>query len=98
MKPTSLLRGFYHSDDGVITEILAEEKESVTFTAAFSIPDHLLDPFRANPGHLMFSQRSRIARLGVMISSEPLSESHFKDSQVIITMQIGRASCRERVS
>ena len=86
MKSNSLLRGFYHSEDGVITEIVNGNENSVTFKAMFSIPGHLLEQFKAHPEHLMFSQRSRIARLGVMISSESLAQGHFMNDQVVITM------------
>ena len=87
MKSNSLLRGFYHSEDGVITDIVYGDEKCVTFKAMFSIPGHLLEQFKAHPEHLMFSQRSRIARLGVMISSEPLAQSHFRDDQVVIDMK-----------
>lgn len=86
MKPTSLLRGFYHSEDGVITEILDADDQGMTFTATFSISKNLIDQFKAHPEHLMFSQRSRIARLGVMISNKSLAQGHFKDDQVTIKM------------
>ncbi|MFA6011757.1 MAG: LOG family protein [Desulfobacteraceae bacterium] len=86
MKPTSLLRGFYHSEDGVITEILDADDQGITFTATFSISKNLIDQFKAHPEHLMFSQRSRIARLGVMISNKSLAQGHFKDDQVTIKM------------
>ncbi len=86
MKPTSLLRGFYHSEDGVITEILDADDQGITFTATFSISKNLIDQFKSHPEHLMFSQRSRIARLGVMISNKSLAQGHFKDDQVTIKM------------
>ena len=86
MKSTSLLRGFYHSEDGVIKDILSSDDQGMTFTATFSIPRHLIGQFRTHPERLMFSQRSRIARLGVMISNEPLEQDHFKDDQVVLKM------------
>lgn len=86
MKANPLFRGFYQSDDGVITDVIQSDDQQMTFTATFTIPGNLVKQFRAHPEHLIFSERSRIARLGVMIRNEPLTKSHFKDNQVIVTM------------
>lgn len=86
MKANPLFRGFYHSNDGVITDILESDDQGMTFTATFTIPKHLVKQFRSHHEHLIFSERSRIARLGIMISNEPLEQSHFNNNQVTVNM------------
>ncbi|MBU1171259.1 MAG: LOG family protein [Proteobacteria bacterium] len=86
MKANPLFRGFFHSDDGLITDIIDADEQKMTFTATFTIPKHLVEQFRSHPEHLIFSERSRIARLGVMISNEPLEEGHFNHDQVVVQM------------
>lgn len=86
MKANPLFRGFYQSDDGAITEIIQADDRLMTFKATFTIPGNLVTQFRAHPERLIFSERSRIARLGVMIRNEPLTKSHFNDNKVTVTM------------
>ncbi|MBU0993026.1 MAG: LOG family protein [Proteobacteria bacterium] len=86
MKAHTLFRGFYQSDDGVITDIIKSDDQGITFTATFTIPSPLVKQFRSHPEHLIFSERSRIARLGIMISNEPLNQGHFTNDKVVITM------------
>ncbi|MDY6904963.1 MAG: LOG family protein [Thermodesulfobacteriota bacterium] len=86
MKANPLFRGFYESEDGVISDILESDETRITFNATFSIPESLVKQFRANPDHLIFSERSRIARLGVMIRNQPLTESDFSNNTVTVTM------------
>lgn len=87
MKANPLFRGFYQSGDGMITDVIDSDDNDMSFTATFTIPNHLIEQFRAHPEHLIFSERSRLARLGIMISSEPLNQSHFTDNHVSVAMR-----------
>ncbi len=87
MTKNRIFRGFYHSEDGIITKVMEADETSVTFQAAFAIPRHLLTQFKEHPEFLIFSERSRIARLGVMITSETPQRHGFKDDQLILTLK-----------
>ncbi len=86
MKTNTLFRGFYHSEDGIITKIIESDFHSITFTAEFPISKHHVKQFQAHPEYLFFSERSRIARLGIMITSEPPDKNNFKNNRIILTM------------
>ncbi len=68
-----LFRGVLQSKDGVITKIFDATNEEIVFQAAFKINNEFLDKFRQTPDNIIFSERSRIARLGVQIMPEQLS-------------------------
>ena len=64
-------RGFMQSADGVITRVITADDRKAVFEAEFGLSDQLADRVRHQPDDLMFSERSRIARLGIRIKSDP---------------------------
>ncbi len=64
-------RGLLQSKDGVITKVFQSNKRSITFQTAFGLSERLIYQLRKNPEHLVFSERSRIARMGIQVSCEP---------------------------
>jgi predicted Rossmann-fold nucleotide-binding protein len=66
-------RGLLQSDDGAIARVLFSNDESVVFEASFGLSANLMDRLKTQPEHILFSERSRIARLGVQISCPPVS-------------------------
>ncbi|MDD2388753.1 MAG: LOG family protein [Desulfobacterales bacterium] len=68
---SSLFRGLLQSEDGIITEVIDSNSRSITFQTAFRLTELLSDRLREQPENLIFSERSRIARLGVQINCQP---------------------------
>ena len=66
-----LFRGLLQSEDGRITKIIDANDKSITFEAAFGLSDELIDQLKNQPEYMVFSERSRIARLGIQIECEP---------------------------
>jgi len=64
-----LFRGLLQSEDGLISRVLEVNKKSITFEATFGLSDELTEQLRNQPEHIVFSERSRIARLGIQVSS-----------------------------
>ncbi|MFO8083517.1 MAG: LOG family protein [Desulfobacterales bacterium] len=70
MTDNQLYRGLLQTNDGVITEVLESGENYLIFNAFFNLSSRLVDKLEAFPEHLIFSERSRIARIGVQITSE----------------------------
>jgi len=68
-----LFRGLLQSEDGVISKVLEVNNRAITFQTTFGLGEELSDQFRNQPEHIVFSERSRIARLGMQIKCDPLS-------------------------
>ena len=66
-----LFRGLLQSADGVITKVNFANARSIEFEATFGISDELIEQLKNQPEHIVFSERSRIARLGIQIKSDP---------------------------
>ncbi|MEJ2638584.1 MAG: LOG family protein [Desulfosarcinaceae bacterium] len=66
-------RGLLQSDDGVISRVLSSNDDSVVFEASFGLSANLIERLKSQPEHILFSERSRIARLGVQITCPPVS-------------------------
>ena len=52
--------------------MLRADKGRIVFETAFGLRGPLAGLLKEQPEHLLFSERSRIARLGVQIKSEPM--------------------------
>ncbi len=73
-------RGVLQSSDGIITNIFHSTEQSLSFEAAFSLSEELkellqesesfMDSLNRHDDPFIFSERSRIARLGIQISCE----------------------------
>jgi predicted Rossmann-fold nucleotide-binding protein len=66
-----LYRGLIQSGDGIITKILDSNSRAITFQTTFGLNDQLIERLKNQSEHIVFSERSRIARLGVQIKCEP---------------------------
>jgi len=63
-------RGFLQSSDGLIAKVLDSNKHSITFLTSFPLSGEMAERFRDQPEHIVFSERSRIARLGMEMTCE----------------------------
>ena len=68
-----IYRGLLQSDDGVITKVVNANSRTINFQTTFGLNDQLSVHLKNQPEHIVFSERSRIARLGVQIKCEPPS-------------------------
>ena len=80
------LRGLLQSEDGVISRILEVNSRSMTFEAAFGLSGQLVERLKNQPEHILFSERSRIARLGVQIKCAPPAADTLRDDIVTLTL------------
>ena len=80
------LRGFIQSEDGVISRVLEINSQSMTFEATFEISEQLADRLKNQPEHILFSERSRIARLGVQIKCAPPTADNLQNNIVSLTL------------
>ncbi len=81
-----LFRGLLQSKDGLITQVLAAQTDVIRFQASFALSDPLVERLKHQPEHLVFSERSRIARLGVQIKCEPPSADTLEAGAVTLTL------------
>jgi predicted Rossmann-fold nucleotide-binding protein len=79
-------RGLLQSDDGTITRVLRADAGRIVFETAFGLRGPLAGLLQDQPEHLLFSERSRIARLGVQIESAPVREAVVKDGRALLTL------------
>ncbi|MCP3952312.1 MAG: hypothetical protein GY697_08870 [Desulfobacterales bacterium] len=80
-------RGLLQSNDGVIVRLLDNGKETIRFQTAFGLSPHMIRRLKTQPEHLVFSERSRIARLGIQISCEPPTVDSLDGEQLLLTQQ-----------
>ena len=97
IRDASCLRGMLQSDDGVISKVLSRNGHCITFETSFGFSAAMVQRLKGQPEHIVFSERSRIARLGVRITNAPPTLERLHGDRLVITQKIGRASCRERV-
>lgn len=79
-------RGLLQSDDGTITRVLRADRGRIVFETAFGLRGPLATLIREQPEHLLFSERSRIARLGVQIESAPVGEAVLEGGRALLTL------------
>jgi predicted Rossmann-fold nucleotide-binding protein len=80
-------RGLLQSNDGVITRVLENGPDTIRFRTAFGLSPHMIRRLKIQPEHIVFSERSRIARLGIQISCEQPSVDNLEDEQLILTQE-----------
>ncbi len=80
-------RGLLQSEDGVITRVLKASRRKIVFETSFGLRRPIAELLRDQPGYILFSERSRIARLGVQIESMPISEARLCNGQAILTLE-----------
>ncbi len=80
MQINELFRGLLQSSDGTISRILKVEPDQIRFETTFWLNEALVDILKNQSEHILFSQRSRIARLGLQMDCEkPVAEKLEKD-------------------
>ena len=80
-------RGLLQSEDGVITRVLKAGRRKIVFETAFGLRGPLAGLLKEQPEHLLFSERSRIARLGVQIESAPAVEARAVNGRAVLTLE-----------
>ena len=81
-----LFRGLLQSEDGLISRVLDVNKQSITFEATFGVSDELIEQLQNQPEHIVFSERSRIARLGIQINGAPPSADSLAAGKITLTL------------
>ena len=81
-----IYRGLLQSDDGIITKVLNANSRVITFQTTFGLNDQLVEHLKSQSEHIVFSERSRIARLGVQIKSEPPSADALDGDRVTLKL------------
>ena len=81
-----IFRGLLQSDDGIIAHIVDSGPETMTFETTFGLTDPLIDRLKHQPEHIVFSERSRIARLGVQIKSAAASDDALSGDTITLTL------------
>ena len=80
-----LFRGLLQSEDGVISRILDVSPRSITFQTTFRVNGNLVDELKNRPEHIVFSERSRIARLGIQINCDPPDADSLHGDEATLT-------------
>jgi predicted Rossmann-fold nucleotide-binding protein len=85
-KNNHLFRGLLQSEDGVISRILDVNTQSITFETRFGLSEELIDQLKTQPEHIVFSERSRIARLGIQIKCDPPSADNLTGDKITLVL------------
>ena len=86
IKDNHMFRGLLQSEDGVISRVLDVNSRSMTFETTFGLNGELIDQLKHQPEHIVFSERSRIARLGVQIKCDPPRSDSIKEGKITLTL------------
>ena len=81
-----LFRGLLQSEDGLITKVIDANDQSITFEAVFGLSDELIEQLKNQPEHIVFSERSRIARLGIQIQCDPPGIGSLEADKITLTL------------
>ena len=79
-----IYRGLIQSDDGVITKIINSNSRAITFKTTFGLNVPLIERLKKQSEDIVFSERSRIARLGVQIKCEPPTADDLQGNQITL--------------
>jgi predicted Rossmann-fold nucleotide-binding protein len=91
MQNNQLFRGLLQTNDGTITEVTEANDRYLSFYTSFKLSGRLLDKLKQSPQHLIFSERSRIARLGVQITSETPTAQYLKKDVITLKLKAWQA-------
>ena len=72
LRNNHIFRGLLQSNDGIISKVIDADTETIRFETTFGLNEPLVERLKHQPEHIVFSERSRIARLGIQIKSEPV--------------------------
>ena len=85
-KNNHLFRGLLQSEDGIISRIMDVNDRSITFQTTFGLNEDLIDELKNRPEHIVFSERSRIARLGIQIKCDPPDADSLQADMITLTL------------
>ena len=85
LRDTRSYRGMLQSDDGQIVKIVSHDDHQITFQSAFGLSAHMIQKLKNSPEHILFSERSRIARLGIQITCETPSFEMLDNDMLVLT-------------
>ncbi len=91
MENNQLFRGLLQTNDGTITKVLDANDGYLSFHTSFKLSERLIDKLKQSPQHLIFSERSRIARLGVQITSETPTAQYLKKDVITLKLKAWQA-------
>lgn len=91
MRDNRSFRGILQSGDGRIVKVLSDSGDRITFQSAFGLSPHMIQRLKEHPEHIVFSERSRIARLGVQITCDPPSIDHLDGDRLMLTQTASAA-------
>ena len=83
--------GLLQTNDGTITKVLDANDGYLSFHTSFKLSGRLIDKLKQSPQHLIFSERSRIARLGVQITSETPTAQYLKKDVITLKLKAWQA-------
>jgi predicted Rossmann-fold nucleotide-binding protein len=81
-----MFRGLVQSEDGLITKVIDADDLSISFEAAFGLSPELIEQLKKQPEHIVFSERSRIARLGIQIKCETPTIDDLAEDKITLSM------------
>ncbi len=91
LRDTRSYRGMLQSDDGQILKVLSYGNDKIVFQSAFGLSRHMIERLKNQPEHIVFSERSRIARLGVQITCEAPTIEHLDGDLLVLTQTASAA-------
>ncbi|MFZ5572369.1 MAG: LOG family protein [Thermodesulfobacteriota bacterium] len=80
-------RGLLQSNDGYICRVVDFDGQNIFFETRFGLSPNLISRLRQQPEHVFFSERSRIARLGVQITCDAPSADQLEGDTLTLTQQ-----------
>ena len=80
-------RGVLQSDDGVILKVVSQEPNCIRFQGAFGLSRNMIQRLQSHPEQIVFSERSRIARLGIQITCEPIHPDQLQGDLLIVNQE-----------
>jgi predicted Rossmann-fold nucleotide-binding protein len=84
-------RGMLQSDDGVIAGVVERRAGVIRFESSFGLSPYMIERLKSHPEHILFSERSRIARLGIQIVSEPPTVDQLQGDELVVTQTASAA-------
>jgi predicted Rossmann-fold nucleotide-binding protein len=91
MRDNRSYRGMLQSDDGIITRVLDRRAGILRFESSFGLSPHMIERLKTQPEHLLFSERSRIARLGIQITSDPPTMDQLQGDELVVAQTASAA-------
>jgi predicted Rossmann-fold nucleotide-binding protein len=85
-KNNHMFRGLLQSEDGVISRVLDVNSQSMTFETTFGVSAEMIDQLKNQPEHIVFSERSRIARLGIQIKCDPPDADRIQGNRITLPL------------